>query len=424
VCNTACSSSLYALHGACNALRNNECEAAIVGGVNLILTVDQQMNTAKLGVLSPTSECHTFDASADGYGRADGVGAIYLKRLSDAIRDGDPIRAIIRSSATNQNGRVPAVGITHPSREGQAAVIAQAYRRGGDLDPRLTGYFEVHGTGTAVGDPLEVHAVSLAMNQQRDSEKDGPLLLGAVKTNIGHSEASSGLSAVIKAVLAVERGIIPPTYGLKNPSPSIKWDEWQVSVPTKPVPFPAHLPVRRVSINSFGYGGTNAHIIVEGAEPLIPLFSPKGNVKAAPYTYHDDKKFGRGVERPEIDAAANKRSLRCASDHGRPFLLPFSAHDTPTLQRNLDAHAKVVHRYDLADLAHTLSTRRSMHASKAFSVASQNTLGEVFDGGMTVRGSFKFNETKRKFNTAGFFFTGQGAQWARSKSCDVYHSEI
>ena len=139
VVNTACSSSVYALHNACNALRNNECTAAVVGGVNLVLTVDQHMNTAKLGVLSPTSTCHTFDASADGYGRADGVGAVYLKKLSDAIRDGDPIRGVIRSSAVNSNGRVPAVGITHPNRDGQADVIKHAYRRGGNLDPRLTG---------------------------------------------------------------------------------------------------------------------------------------------------------------------------------------------------------------------------------------------------------------------------------------------
>lgn len=192
VCNTACSSSVYALHNACNALRNKEAEGAIVGGVNLIITVDQHMNTAKLGVLSPTSTCHTFDESADGYGRADAVGAVYLKRLSDAVRDGDPIRGVIRTSAVNSNGKVPAVGITHPNREGQADVIAHAYKRGGDLDPRLTGYFECHGTGTAIGDPLEVHAVSMAMNKDRKPGEE-PLLIGAVKTNIGHSEAASGI---------------------------------------------------------------------------------------------------------------------------------------------------------------------------------------------------------------------------------------
>lgn len=181
VVNTACSSSVYAVHNACNALRNRECSGAIVGGTNLVLTVDQHMNTAKLGVLSPTSTCHTFDASADGYGRADAVGAVYLKRLSDAVRDGDPIRGVIRSSAVNSNGKVPAVGITHPNLEGQRAVISHAYARGGDLDPRLTGYFECHGTGTAVGDPLEVHAVAKAMNENRLPGSD-PLWIGAVSS--------------------------------------------------------------------------------------------------------------------------------------------------------------------------------------------------------------------------------------------------
>lgn len=125
------------------------------------------MNTAKLGVLSPTSTCHTFDATADGYGRADAVAALYLKRLSDAIRDGDPIRGVIRSSATNQNGKVSGNGITHPNRDGQAMVIGAAYKRAGNLDPRLTGYFEIQGTGTPVGDPLEASAVAMAMNKQR-----------------------------------------------------------------------------------------------------------------------------------------------------------------------------------------------------------------------------------------------------------------
>lgn len=225
--NTACSSSIYAMHNACNALRNNECEGALVGGTNLVLTVDQHMNTAKLGVLSPDSTCHTFDASANGYGRADGVGAVYLKRLKDALRDGDPIRGVLRSSAVNSNGKVLGVGITYPNQAGQSEVIRHAYRRGGDFDPRLTGYFECHGTGTPVGDPIEVRAVAQAMNKEGVPRTSDPttdaLWIGAVKTNIGHSEAASGLSAIIKACLTVENGIIPPTRGLVNPNPASKY---------------------------------------------------------------------------------------------------------------------------------------------------------------------------------------------------------
>ncbi|TVY85299.1 Reducing polyketide synthase DEP5 [Lachnellula suecica] len=388
VCNTACSSSVYALHNACNALRNKEAEGAIVGGVNLIITVDQHMNTAKLGVLSPTSTCHTFDESADGYGRADAVGAVYLKRLSDAIRDGDPIRGVIRSSAVNSNGKVPAVGITHPNRDGQADVIAHAYKRGGNLDPRLTGYFECHGTGTAIGDPLEVHAVSMAMNQERKPGED-PLWIGAVKTNIGHSEAASGLSALIKAVLVVERGTIPPVRGLVTPNPKIKWEEWQVKVPTEPVPFPSHLPVRRVSLNSFGYGGTNAHAVIEASEFLVK---------------HSQKYIFLDSNNPQ-KLRAPRRSLQ----RKRPFLLPFSAHDKGTLQRNIDAHGKIVGKYNLLDLSYTLANRRSVLQSKAFTVASHSIIKEAFSN---AAASFTFAD-KKKTPTVGFVFTGQGAQWAR-----------
>lgn len=392
VVNTACSSSVYALHKACNALRNNECSAAVVGGVNLVLTVDQHMNTAKLGVLSPTSTCHTFDASGDGYGRADGVGAVYIKRLSDAIRDGDPVRGLIRSSAVNSNGKVPAVGITHPNREGQADVIRHAYFRGGNLDQRLTGYFECHGTGTAVGDPLEVHAVSLAMNENR-SDTEGPLIIGAVKPNIGHSEAASGLSALIKAILIVERGIIPPTKGVVNPSPAIRWDDWKVTVNTEPVTFPAHLPVKRVSVNSFGYGGTNAHMIIEGADSLV------SNARKN-YTYWTPDKQNRKANGPGY-----------ASYRSRPFLLPFSAHDKTTLKSNIDAHGQVADRYELLDLSYTLANRRSQLSTRAFAVASYANLESVFN----EQDGFRFAE-KKKISTVGFAFTGQGAQWARMGS--------
>ncbi|KAF9884961.1 hypothetical protein FE257_000871 [Aspergillus nanangensis] len=388
--NTACSSSVYAIHNACNALRNKECPAAVVGGVNLVLTVDQHMNTAKLGVLSPTSTCHTFDASADGYGRAEGVGAVYLKRLSDAIRDGDAIRGLIRSSATNNNGKVPAAGITHPSFAGQGAVIRHAYARGGHLDPRLTGYFECHGTGTAVGDPLEVNAVASAMNEDRQPE-DGPLRIGAVKTNIGHSEAASGLSAVIKAILTVERGVIPPTRGVVNPNPAIDWAGWNVDVVREPVPFAGHLPVKRVSVNSFGYGGTNAHIIVEGADSLLKQ----------PQTYRYQGK------RPDHPT----KSPRGAFNRNRPFLLPFSAHDKATLRRNIVAHTEVVDQYSLLDLSYTLATRRTRFTSRGFTVATYKNREKHMNASLA---EFVFAEHRKAGPpTVGFVFTGQGAQWAR-----------
>ncbi|KAK7953549.1 polyketide synthase [Apiospora saccharicola] len=390
VVNTACSSSVYAMHNACNALRNHECQAAVVGGVNLVLTVDQHMNTAKLGVLSPTSTCHTFDASADGYGRAEAAGAVYLKRLSDAIRDGDPIRGLLRSSATNNNGKVPGVGITHPNMAGQEAVIRHAYARGGDLDPRLTGLFECHGTGTAVGDPLEVHAVANAMNERRRPE-DGPLTIGAVKANIGHSEAASGLSAIIKAILTVERGIVPATRGVTNPSAAIDWKGWQVAVSHDAAPFPNHLPVKRVSVNSFGYGGTNAHVIVESADSLL----------TQPQTY---KLGGAGKTRPSRH--------RGIANRNRQFLLPFSAHDNPTLRRNVKALGGIAANYDLLDLAYTLGNRRTRFNSRGFAVTSAASLKETFESDDLSKFTFLESNPSSK-PTLGFVFTGQGAQWAR-----------
>lgn len=394
VVNTACSSSVYATHNACNALRNNECEAAVVCGVNLILTVDQHMNTAKLGVLSPTSTCHTFDESADGYGRAEAAGAVYLKRLSDAVRDGDPIRAVIRSSATNNNGKVPAVGITHPNRDGQVEVIKHAYKRAGNLDPRLTGFFECHGTGTAIGDPLEVHAVSLAMNEQRGEE---PLLIGAVKTNIGHSEAASGLSAIIKAVLAVERGMIPPTRGIAEPNPKIRWDAWKVTTHNDPLAFARHLQVHRVSVNSFGYGGTNAHVIVEGAGSLL--------TKKQSYQYLDSTAASPRAGRTKVPRGSLHRH--------RPYLLVFSAHDKPALERQVDALARAAGAYDLLDLSYTLANRRTRFSSRGYAVVSyqklRSTAAETSDAPFD---GLVYSDSKKP-PTVGFVFTGQGAQWPR-----------
>ncbi|KAK2024712.1 fatty acid synthase [Colletotrichum zoysiae] len=366
VVNTACSSSVYAMHNACNALRNKECEAAVVCGVNLVLTVDQHMNTAKLG------------------------------RLSDAIRDGDPIRAVIRSSATNNNGKVPAVGITHPNRDGQVEVIRHAYHRGGNLDPCLTGFFECHGTGTAIGDPLEVHAVSLAMNDER-TDKGKPLLIGAVKTNIGHSEAASGLSAVIKVVLVAERGVIPPTRGITKSNPKIQWSDWKVATHNDAVVFPQELPVRRVSVNSFGYGGTNAHIIIEGADSLL--------TQKQSYKYIDNT-----TTRALSTRTRRVKMPRGTLDRNRPFLLAFSAHDKAALERRVAALAQVSGNYDLLDLSYTLASRRTRFLSRGYAVVSPGSRASA-----TAAGSFDglVRADNKKTPTIGFVFTGQGGQWPR-----------
>lgn len=255
---TGCSSSLYALHQACTALDANECDAAIVVASNLLQSPEQQLGTMKAGVLSATGTCHTFDDTADGYGRADGLGAIYLKKLSKAVADGDPIRSVVRGSAVNSNGKT--MGISLPSSEGQEAVMRKAYAKAGLSNFNETDYIECHGTGTPVGDPIEVEGVSRVF--KRTNPGQGPVLIGSVKTNLGHSEATSGLTSIIKATLSLEKARIPATIGIKNINPKIKVDEWGVKIVTKAIDWPNSdglIPrTRRIGVNSFGYGGANS----------------------------------------------------------------------------------------------------------------------------------------------------------------------
>ncbi|KUI63312.1 Lovastatin diketide synthase LovF [Cytospora mali] len=374
--NTACSSSVYAVHNACNSLRARDCDSALVGGVNMIVTVDQHMNTAKLGIMSPTSFCHTFDSSADGYGRAEGAGALFLKRLDDAVRDGDTIRAVIRSSAVNSNGKVPGYGITFPNVDGQEQVIRQAYRKAG-LNPDDTAVFEVHGTGTPVGDPIEVRAVSRAMNDTRS--KDKPLLLTAIKPNIGHSEAASGIFAIIKAALMVETGLLPGIAGLKTINPNITEAEWNVKINKDLSKWPSGFDSRRASLSSFGYGGTNAHVIIENVEALVPGYQ-------------------RGAAKEKADY-----------DHSsiRPLLVTMSAHDKTTLGKNIEAYSKVVDQFYLRDYAHTMNMRRTAFQQRAFAVASEPTAAQDL-----TLGNFKFGSSSNSIKGLAFIFTGQGAQWA------------
>ncbi|RDH37113.1 polyketide synthase [Aspergillus welwitschiae] len=357
VINSACSSSMTAIHQACLALQTGKCDAAIAGGVNLIISVDQHMNTTKLGILSPTSTCHTFDAAADGYGRAEGAGAIYLRRLSDAVRDGNPIRAVIRGSALNTNGKVTNQGITHPSLEGQERVLRAAYKRAG-LDPTDTVYVECHGTGTPVGDPIEVKAISNGMNERRSREQ--PLLLGAIKANIGHSEAASGIFAVIKAALMVESGVIPGE------------EEWNVKVNVDTILWPKSPLTRRVGVSSFGYGGTNGHLILEAAQ-----------------SDHGQTRVQTGHE-----SSSPSRALVC-----------FTAHDRATLEKNIEAHACVVDNHHLQDVAYTLNCRRTHFTHRAFTIALENKETPSFS-----KQSMEFGVAESSGPVA-FVFTGQGAQW-------------
>ncbi|KAF4443746.1 putative polyketide synthase [Fusarium austroafricanum] len=256
---TACSSSLNACHLACNSLRLGECDMALAAGCNLFYNPDTIIPLTALGFLSPDGRCYSFDSRANGYSRGEGFGMVVLKRLNDAIRDGDCIRAIVRGSSSNQDGNSP--GITQPTRQAQVDLINAAYKSAG-LNKDQTRFFEAHGTGTPVGDPIEASAISGAFSEHR-SEKE-PMVVGAVKTNIGHLGGSAGIAGLIKTIMTLEKGIIPPNMGFESPNPKIPVEEWHLKFPTKPELWPAK-GLRRASVNAFGYGGSNAHIIVDDA---------------------------------------------------------------------------------------------------------------------------------------------------------------
>ncbi|CRK21966.1 hypothetical protein BN1723_017962, partial [Verticillium longisporum] len=220
---TACSSSLVACHLACASLRSGECDTALAAGCNLFYNPDTIIPLTALGFLSPDGRCYSFDSRANGYSRGEGFGMVVLKRLSDALRDGDTVRAVIRGSASNQDGRSP--GITQPTRQAQVDLIRAAYDAAG-LDLTRTRFFEAHGTGTPVGDPIEASAISGAFSEHRSAAE--PMVVGAVKTNIGHLEGSAGIAGLIKTVLVLEHGVVPPNTWFEKPNPKIPVDEWHL----------------------------------------------------------------------------------------------------------------------------------------------------------------------------------------------------
>jgi acyl transferase domain-containing protein/acyl carrier protein len=258
---TACSSSLVALHLACQSLRNGECELALAAGVNLILAPESTVYFCKMRALSPDGRCKTFDALANGYVRGEGCGAIVLKPLSRAVVDGDRVYALIRGSAINQDGR--SSGLTVPNRFAQEALLRRALVASG-VAPHDVDYIEAHGTGTPLGDPIEIRAIA-AVHTGRPT----PLLVGSVKTNLGHLEAAAGIAGVIKTVLAIEKGCIPPHLHFHQPSPYIPWAEFPGSIPTTLTPWPARgAKPRMAGVSSFGFSGTNAHVVIEQAPDL------------------------------------------------------------------------------------------------------------------------------------------------------------
>ncbi|KAL3607011.1 polyketide synthase pks11 [Fusarium poae] len=358
VVRTGCSASLIALHEACLALSRGDCEGAIVGGANLIMAPGMTVAMTEQGVLSPDGSCKTFSADANGYARGEAISAIFVKPLRNAVRDGNPIRAVIRSTASNSDGRGTAGGIQVPNDIAQETLIRRAYKMAGINDYSQTAFVECHGTGTAIGDPIETKAVGRVFGPS------GGVLIGSVKPNLGHSEGASGLTSLIKAVLALENRTIPPNIKLNQPNPDIPWSSCGLSVPTEPTEWPS-LKHERISVNSFGIGGTNAHIILDSARSF-------------------------GVTLPAERTATS------------PQLLVFSANGADSLRQMITNYEHYVEKNPekVDDLAFTLGHKREYLPHRAFAVSSPL-------GPLTVSPIAKVGN---KPNIV-MVFTGQGAQW-------------
>ena len=271
VLDTACSSSLVTVHLACQSLRKRESDQALVAGVNLMLSPENSVATSRWGMLAPDGRCKTFDASADGYVRSEGCGVVVLKRLSDAVRDGDAVLAVVRGSAVNQDG--PSSGQTVPSGPAQQAVVRSALASA-RLEPSDIDYIEAHGTGTALGDPIELGALDQVFGERNGS---APLVLGSVKTNLGHLESAAGIAGFIKTVLTVQHGHIPQHLHFTELTPNAVEGASKFTIAADGMSWPAVRRARRAGVSSFGVSGTNAHVVIEQApvaEPVAPQPEP------------------------------------------------------------------------------------------------------------------------------------------------------
>nr|WHN38868.1 polyketide synthase 7/nonribosomal peptide synthetase [Elsinoe perseae] len=381
---TACSSSLYAVHLAAQALERGEAKVAVACGTNLILGPHGYLTTGNMHMLSPDGRCKMWDESANGYGRGEAVGVVILKRLGDALADGDDIECIIRQTAVNQDGATS--GITMPSGKAQKNLIVQTYRKAG-LDPIKSRcqYFEAHGTGTQAGDPMEAEAIWRTFRGDSSTEDAHPLYVGSIKTILGHSESTAGIAGILKASLALQHAKIPPNMLLRHINPRLHSFYDGLEIPQSLLSWPPVPPgqPRRASVNSFGFGGANAHAILESFE-------------------EENKPYLHSKEAPCI-----------------PYL--FSAHSETALLSMLRAYSEYLegreNTLSYSDLGYTLSRRRSMLPVRThFPASSVETLKRALDDKLRLAHDESTNVGNRaNLERGGILgiFTGQGAQYSR-----------
>ncbi|MFN6535671.1 MAG: type I polyketide synthase [Nostoc sp. EkiNYC01] len=390
---TACSSSLVAVHLACQSLRHQESDLAIVGGVNLIVIPEMNVRLCKAKMIATDGRCKTFDSAADGFGRSEGCGVLVLKRLSQALADGNNIVALIRGSAVNQDGS--SSGLTVPNGLAQQAVVRQALANAG-LEPHQVSYIETHGTGTSLGDPIEVNALGAVFGKEKTAHQ--PLMLGSVKTNIGHTEAAAGVAGIIKVALALQHQEIPPHLHLQTPNPHIAWQDLPVAVPTQLTPWLPHEQRRIAGVSSFGASGTNAHIVLEEA----PV-----------------KKVGGGGEQGSRGEEITERPLH---------LLTLSAKHPQALSELAQRYIKYFSSHPdifLGNITHASQVGRTHFSHRLAIIAADNAQMQqqlqAYLDGIEVIG-IHHGQASQQTKKIAFLFTGQGSQY-RQMGKQLYQTQ-
>ncbi|KAI2642646.1 hypothetical protein GGS21DRAFT_184157 [Xylaria nigripes] len=394
---TGCSTSLTALHQACQSLKIGDSSMSVVGGANLMLNPDAFAVMSSLSIISPDGKSFSFDSRANGYGRGEGSATVVLKRLDDAVRDGNPIRAVIRQTMLNQDGKTET--ITSPSPEAQIELIRRCYLEAG-LDPAQTTYFETHGTGTPTGDPIEANVISSLFRRERPDL--APMLIGSVKTNIGHTETASGLASVIKVVLALEKGQIPPNVNFEIPNSKLDFKAMNLKVPTECQSWPDAGGIRRASVNSFGYGGSNAHAIIEDYESYLVatnIATPNGTSPSHVLDDQAGRCGSREIHKPSRNSMSRVITLSAKDERGVRAM-------AENLKDYLAAPKTRNHHALLDDLAYTLGQCRTRFPW------TTSVRAESVDGLVSALDSKRLKPLKNVgVPRLGFVFTGQGAQW-------------